>query len=372
MADEHHGEVLDEYSNELRTRQSEQSLYGSSQFLNNRETHEITNRLSTVSRPININNKFFNKKCWICLSLLEFDYDDQLKIQKFFFEQNLLLLNKTSIASATISNNERNSNNKNDKIKLRLFKDKIVLSACKCRKKLAHKTCFNNYIDLKQNGNVKIEINCSKCNYTYEFDYQYNSLFLKCVDLIEVSINTGSYLLTAFIFVLSVYWCCVSYSAATIIQMYGYHESMDMFNNASFITKLFLPVVMPLMPLALISARYLSWEKYFIQLLPNYFNFAKPYFASRPKINQENDSNTGVDFSCISSLRLIIGGLFLPTASIAIDKLVLSKFIPHYSQLFRTAMAGLAFVSIKGILKIVYFCKKRWQKSNREILNSNY
>jgi hypothetical protein len=61
--------------------------------------------------------------------------------------------------------------------------NKFVLSVCKCRKKLSHLNCFNNYIDMKQNGDVNIEILCSKCNFKYEFEYPYNSLYLSFFSL---------------------------------------------------------------------------------------------------------------------------------------------------------------------------------------------
>jgi hypothetical protein len=127
-------------------------------------------------------NRFLKKKCWVCLATLEFDDEDRIRIHKFFNDQNNIFLLKNPTASIINNNNNINSNNNEatlsdnqNRIKLRLYKDKYVLSACKCRKKLAHKTCFNNYIDIKQNGNVKVDIFCSQCNYRYEFHYEYNS-----------------------------------------------------------------------------------------------------------------------------------------------------------------------------------------------------
>lgn len=59
-------------------------------------------------------------------------------------------------------------------IELSVLFDQFVLSICKCRKKLAHKHCFNNYIDSKQNGNVNIQVACAQCNLKYDFIYPYN------------------------------------------------------------------------------------------------------------------------------------------------------------------------------------------------------
>jgi hypothetical protein len=145
---------------------------------NEQQAIAVTSRIRSSSiGDLRLNNAYaskflLNKKCWICLVMLEFEQDDLINIQKFFFDQNRILLSNKVTNCGDEEN--RKACNRN-KIKLRLFKDKFVLSVCKCRKKLAHKNCFNNYIDLKQKGNVKIDITCSQCNYKYEFFYQYNS-----------------------------------------------------------------------------------------------------------------------------------------------------------------------------------------------------
>jgi hypothetical protein len=139
------------------------------------------------------------KKCWICLNSLDLNDKECLTIQKYINMKNLLYLNLNKRAYMNNNRADREecavrgttssialpelvspvgdaqSDANYDLITLKTLMNKYVLSACKCRKKLAHKTCFNNYIDLKQNGNINIKIFCSQCNYRYEFDYPYNS-----------------------------------------------------------------------------------------------------------------------------------------------------------------------------------------------------
>ena len=105
------------------------------------------------------------KKCWICFSLLDLKSDELERIQRIFSEMSL---------------NSRASYKKNSEnfIKMKIFLDKIVLSVCKCKKKLAHKNCFDNHIDLSQNWNVEIAATCSQCNYKYDFEYPYNGMHL--------------------------------------------------------------------------------------------------------------------------------------------------------------------------------------------------
>ena len=119
-------------------------------------------------------NLYSIKKCWVCLAGLEFEDNEFSIIQQYFIDQNLLYINSGNgeIGSEPVPQ----SPNKN-LIKLKLFMNKFILSVCKCRRKLAHKKCFSNYIDLKQNGNINVDILCSQCNYKYEFDYPYNSKY---------------------------------------------------------------------------------------------------------------------------------------------------------------------------------------------------
>jgi hypothetical protein len=159
-------------------------------------------QISNLSNRPQVGRARFNflsiKKCWICLADLALDANEQLTIQNYFIEKNLYLL-------STVNFNNNNKMQSNF-IQLKMFMNKFVLSVCKCRKKLvvycskknspfknnlfcfyiqylrlAHLACFDNYIDLKQNGDVNVEILCSKCNFKYEFEYPYNSNFLSYI-----------------------------------------------------------------------------------------------------------------------------------------------------------------------------------------------
>lgn len=101
---------------------------------------------------------FSPKKCWVCLSVFEMNQNEYDTIQSYYFD----FFTKESKGE--------------NKIKLVSITNKFILSICKCRKKLAHFECFQNYIDLKQNGNVAIDLYCSQCNFKYEFIYPLNSI----------------------------------------------------------------------------------------------------------------------------------------------------------------------------------------------------
>lgn len=114
------------------------------------------NQLRNFSHP---RVSFSPKKCWVCTSIFEMNQDEYETIQRYYFD----------LYSAE---DPKNAN----KIKLISIMNKFILSICKCRKKLAHFECFQNYIDLKQNGNVSVDLFCSQCSYKYEFIYPLNSI----------------------------------------------------------------------------------------------------------------------------------------------------------------------------------------------------
>ena len=113
---------------------------------------------------------FAPKKCWICLGVVELNECENAQLKRAFFEST-----STRLAAALAgSSNGQSATYDQNEIKLKAFTDRFVLAICKCRKKLAHMSCFNSYIDLKQSGNINIDIFCSQCNLRYSFYYPYN------------------------------------------------------------------------------------------------------------------------------------------------------------------------------------------------------
>lgn len=104
---------------------------------------------------------FSPKKCFVCLAVFEFNDQEYQAIRHSYMDIKVFNL---------LPVNERNKT-----MRLIVLMNKFVMSICKCKKKLAHLDCFNNYVDEKQGGNINMSIMCTQCNYEYEFDYSYNS-----------------------------------------------------------------------------------------------------------------------------------------------------------------------------------------------------
>lgn len=132
---------------------------------------EQQQRIAQVNRQ-QVN--FSPKKCWLCLEIFQLnDYEYRLIFNCFQNKNKFYFEIKNQITQ--------------NRIRLIIINKKIVLTVCKCRKKLAHIDCFNNYIDLKQKGNINIDIFCSQCNFKYEFDYPYNSKLHYLANLLLLS-----------------------------------------------------------------------------------------------------------------------------------------------------------------------------------------
>jgi len=292
--------------------------------------------------------RFINaKKCWICLTILDLDEDELALIQQIFL---------TNPAQIQIKN-----------IQLRVLFDKFILSICKCRKKIAHEMCFNNYIDSKQNGNVNVLVTCAQCNLAYQFIYPYNGLLLKIFDSIDQFLNISSSSFALISLAVTAYWCSLSFGVITILQIKGIEKGLLMLQNSNiFMASIYLPLI----PVALVSGRFLQWEKILQNLMPNFFKcqIKNPDYKQNEADEDdydEEDQDEKEDMKFLLRVRLVIGGLMLPSIVLTIDRLLCSK----QTNLMRTILIGLGFVAFKGVSKFLYKQKKLWQKENREIMN---
>lgn len=314
----------------------------------------LTRQLSASDRvmPNMDRTKLINaKKCWICLTIMDLSKDELMLVQQMFFSNNF-------------------NQNESKFVQLKVLFDKIVLSICKCRKKLAHEECFNNYIDSIQSGNVNILISCAHCNLKYEFNYPYNGIFLKIFDLLDQFLNVSS---TSFAYLglaLSTYWSSLSFGALTLLQINGVQKGLNILKSSNvFVSAILLPVI----PIALVCGRFLHWESVLQYLIPSCFKFQTKLIDQKLNDYQDNedddDDGEKEDMRFLSRIRLVVGGLLLPSTIVSIDRFTFGLIYKQKSTLFRTLLIGIGFVGLKGFSKVLYNHKKIWQKENREIKN---
>lgn len=137
---------------------------------------------------------------------------------------------------------------------------------------------------------------------------------------------------------------------------------------------LLLVIGLPVIPIGLILAKLIKWEDFILRLWrQGTFNFSRPISyiieepPAQPRANCDQillDPGFAEPQSCT---RMICGALLLPTVSALVGKLLFSRF--SGSQWRRSLFGGLAFLLLKGALKI-YLRKSLYVRySHRTIKN---
>lgn len=262
-------------------------------------------------------------------------------------------------------------NIKENFVQLRPLFNKFILSACKCRKKLAHLSCFNNYIYMNQSGNINNQMTCQHCNLKYEFSYPYNGLVLRTFDYIDQFLNVSGTMATVGFLIAGAYWCAMSYGVLSILQIYGKDEGAAIVRNTSILVS---ATLLPCIPIILISSRFIRWEKTVEKCFPSCFQYKSSVYnkKSQHEVDERYDNNEEDELeNCrlLKKFRLVVGGLALPSLAVAVDKLILRNLTgsDQSPSIVRTTMIGLAFVTVKGFAKMIYRQQKSMDEENKSI-----
>lgn len=172
----------------------------------------------------------------------------------------------------------------------------------------------------------------------------------------------------------SIYWCCGSFGFITIIQIMGYEEGKNMIDEMD---PFLLVIGLPVIPVALILAKLIKWEDYILRLWrQRTFKIPRPlsyFIEGPPALTRANGDRILLDPGFnepIGCTRLICGALLLPTVSALVGKIFFSTFTE--SQWRRSLLGGLAFLLIKGAMKI-YLRKCQFKRySQRTIKNYDH
>lgn len=304
-----------------------------------------------------LQHKACTRKCWICDLMIELEISELLVLRDLF-------LSKSLYSNPSVTKETENF------VQLKLLFNKIILSACKCRRKLAHESCFNKYIDVRQSGNVNIQIACPQCTLKYEFFYPYNGIILQIFDFIDQCLNVGSTLSAICALLISVYWCSLSYGFLTLLQIYGNEEGTTIIKTTSMLAS---ATMFPLIPIVLVLSRFVPWERTVERLFPVYksnFDMEKDQLLdSEQQISYGSEDDDEENSKFTSHLRLVMGGLALPTIAVVLEKVVFGSmgFTTSPASIVRISLIGLAFVGFKGFAKIFYSQKKMWEEANKSI-----
>ena len=151
----------------------------------------------------------------------------------------------------------------------------------------------------------------------------------------------------------------------------GYEEGRRLIDEAD---PLLLVIGLPVIPITLILAKLIKWEDFILRVWrQKAAHLPRPlsYIIDRPPLKPRADcdqilQDPGFN-DPLGCTRMICGALLVPTVSSLVGKIFFSRF--SGSQWRRSLIGGLAFILLKGALKI-YLRKSQYIRySQRSVRN---
>lgn len=237
---------------------------------------------------------------------------------------------------------------------------------CRCRgtTKWVHQTCLQRWVDEKQKGNSTVKVACPQCNTEYTIIYPKLGPVVYVMDIIDRVIYKMCPFVAGGIFIGTVYWTMVTYGAVTVMQVLGHKEGLNVMEQAD---PLFLLIGLPTIPLMLVLGKMVRWEDYILRLWRKHssklplINYLFPDEHSRLS---RVPADTAPLTDPISATRVLCGALIMPTIATIVGKLMFGLVQSNFQ---RTLLGGIAFVAIKGVLKIYYKQQQYLRQANRVI-----
>lgn len=189
---------------------------------------------------------------------------------------------------------------------------------------------------------------------------------IECVDTIARKLSP---FLAAGVIVGSLYWTAVTYGAITVLQVVGHKEGLALMENAD---PLVLLIGLPTIPIGLVLGRMIRWEDMVLRLIQNRRSIKVPLISLILPVveenidDQQNEEGTAMMADPISATRILCGALLLPTVSSLIGRIFFESIQNNFH---RTLVGGVAFITMKGVLKIYYKQKQIERKKQRKILD---
>ncbi|XP_050304665.1 E3 ubiquitin-protein ligase MARCHF5-like isoform X2 [Anthonomus grandis grandis] len=245
---------------------------------------------------------------------------------------------------------------------------------CNCRgtTKWVHQSCLQRWVDEKQKGGNMGKVTCPQCQTEYIIVFPNMGVLVLMLDTVDSFIYKGCPFMAAGIVVGAVYWCAVTYGAITVMQVIGQKEGLAIMEQAD---PLILLIGLPAIPVALLLGKLIRWEDALLNFMRKNINKIPvirsiPPFridigtSTRPESSTENDMPP--IGSHTSATRVLCGALLMPTISTFFGKFF---FDSVKSNFHRTVLGGLAFIAIKGCLKIYHKQQNYIRQCQRKILD---
>ncbi|KAK4875193.1 hypothetical protein RN001_011615 [Aquatica leii] len=242
---------------------------------------------------------------------------------------------------------------------------------CNCRgtTKWVHQSCLQRWVDEKQKGGNIGKVACPQCQTEYIIVFPNMGILVIILDTVDSFIYKGCPFLAAGIVVGAIYWCAVTYGAITVMQVVGQKEGLAVMEQAD---PLVLLIGLPAIPIALIVGKMVRWEDAVLHFMRKYLvkvpllKHILPFRLDIVPNMTQTDSDIPPLTDPVSATRVLCGALLMPTIANMLGKLF---FDTIKSNFHRTVLGGLAFIAIKGCLKIYHKQQQYIRQCQRKILD---
>lgn len=242
------------------------------------------------------------------------------------------------------------------------------VSPCRCKgcTKWIHQACLQRWLDEKQKGNSGGTVNCPQCGTEYQIVFPKMGPLVYFLQQVDRALSRASPFAAAGVVVGTVYWSAVTYGAVTVMQMVGHKKGLDVMERAD---PLFLLMGLPTIPVMLVLGKMIRWEDYVVRLWQRHSSKLQIFSGLVPGMGRSLprvpvEGSYGGDHLSVS--RTLCGALVFPSIANLVGRLLFRRVT---SNLQRTILGGIAFVVIKGVLKVYFKQQQYLIQANRHILN---
>ncbi|XP_034403144.1 E3 ubiquitin-protein ligase MARCHF5 [Cyclopterus lumpus] len=238
------------------------------------------------------------------------------------------------------------------------------VSPCRCKgcTKWIHQSCLQRWLDEKQKGNGGGAVSCPQCGTEYHITFPKMGPVVYFLQQVDRVLSRISPFAAVGVVVGTVYWSAVTYGAVTVMQVVGHKKGLMVMERAD---PLFLLMGLPTIPVLLVLGKMIRWDDYLVRLLQRYCSKGKlPPGTSRYLSRVPADGLGAGDHLSVS--RTLCGALIFPSIASLVGRLLFRR-MP--SNLQRTMLGGVAFVLMKGVLKVYFKQQQCIIQASRNILN---
>ncbi|XP_061886844.1 E3 ubiquitin-protein ligase MARCHF5 [Entelurus aequoreus] len=233
------------------------------------------------------------------------------------------------------------------------------VSPCRCKgcTKWIHQSCLQRWLDEKQKGSDGGlgGICCPQCGTQYCVIFPKISALVYFLQQVDRALSRASPVAAFGILVGTAYWSAVTYGAVTVMQVVGHKKGLNMMERAD---PLFLLMGLPTIPVILVLGKMIRWEDFLVRLWLRFFYQRHGVRGYTPPVPATGDH--------LSVSRTLCGALVLPWISSLLGRLLFRRAT---SSLQQTILGGVAFVLLKGSLKVYLKHQQHVTQAERRILD---